>query len=260
MTFYVIDDHPLMREAMVMLLRRLRPGAEVVEVSHLGKFAAAVKAHGEPDLICLDLKLPDTLGVSGIREVRAGYPHTPLAVISSELAAHSEDPCIEAGADIYIEKSAGATEISAALKTPAHRRERAGPGGSRRNADQALQAAEAADPHARPGPEQPRYRRKARHQRAHGEGSPLAPVQAHRGQQPHPDAALRAGQRLADQLTARILRDRAGPTPGPLGQQVVRSISGRPAGNRRPPGGPLADSAGCAVPPGSARCSPSGDP
>jgi len=110
-------DHPLMREAMVMLLRRLRPGAEVVEVSHLGKFAAAVKAHGEPDLICLDLKLPDTLGVSGILEVRAAFPHTPLAVISSEPAAHSEDPCIEAGADIYIEKSAGATEISAALKT-----------------------------------------------------------------------------------------------------------------------------------------------
>jgi DNA-binding NarL/FixJ family response regulator len=117
MTFYVIDDHPLMREAMVMLLRRLRPGADVVEVSHLGKFAPAVQAHGEPELICLDLKLPDTLGVSGVRDIRAVYPHTPLAVISSEPAAQCEEPCIEAGADIYIEKSAGATEISAALKT-----------------------------------------------------------------------------------------------------------------------------------------------
>ena len=117
MTFYVIDDHPLMREAMVMLLRRLRPGAGVVEVSHLGKFAAAVNAHGEPELICLDLKLPDTIGVSGVREVRGTFPHTPMAVISSESAAHSEEACIEAGADIYIEKSAGATEITAALKT-----------------------------------------------------------------------------------------------------------------------------------------------
>jgi len=116
-TFYVIDDHPLMREAMVMLLRRLRPGAEVVELSHLGKFAAAVQARGEPDLICLDLKLPDTIGTSGVRDVRASFPHTPLAVLSSESAAHSEEPCIEAGADIYIEKSAGAAEITAALKT-----------------------------------------------------------------------------------------------------------------------------------------------
>ena len=178
MTFYVIDDHPLMREAMVMLLRRLRPGAEVVEVSHLGKFAAAVKAHGEPDLICLDLKLPDTLGVSGILEVRAAFPHTPLAVISSEPAAHSEDPCIEAGADIYIEKSAGATEISAALKTLLSAESEL----DQEEVDGTQTKLSKRHPDARPGPEQSRHRRKARHQRAHGEGSPLAPVQAHRGQ------------------------------------------------------------------------------
>ncbi len=117
MSLYVIDDHPLMREAMVMLLRRMRPGADVVELSHLGQLASAARNHGEPELICLDLKLPDTLGVSGVREVRSSYPHTPLAVISSEPASGSEDQCIEAGADIYIEKSAGATEITAALRT-----------------------------------------------------------------------------------------------------------------------------------------------
>jgi hypothetical protein len=32
MNLYVIDDHPLMREAVVMLMRRLRPGANVVEL------------------------------------------------------------------------------------------------------------------------------------------------------------------------------------------------------------------------------------
>ena len=117
MSLYVIDDHPLMREAMVMLLRRMRPGADVVELSHLGQLASAARNHDAPELICLDLKLPDTLGVSGVREVRSRYPDTPLAVISSEPASGSEDQCIEAGADIYIEKSAGATEISAALKT-----------------------------------------------------------------------------------------------------------------------------------------------
>jgi DNA-binding NarL/FixJ family response regulator len=117
MSLYVIDDHPLMREAMVMLLRRFRAGANVVELSHLSQFAAAVRAHGEPELICLDLKLPDTLGVSGVKEVRSRYPNTPLAVISSEPASSCEEQCIDAGADIYIEKSAGATEITAALRT-----------------------------------------------------------------------------------------------------------------------------------------------
>jgi DNA-binding NarL/FixJ family response regulator len=116
MSLYVIDDHPLMREAVVMLLRRLRPGATVVELDRLGGLEAAIKTQGEPDLFCLDLKLPDTLGVSGVHELKARYPDTPLAVLSASPATDSEEQCIEAGADIYIEKSAGAGEIGAALR------------------------------------------------------------------------------------------------------------------------------------------------
>src|SRR6188768_3587063 len=100
LSLYVIDDHPLMREAVVMLLRRLRPGANVVELDRLGGVDAAVKQHGPPDLICLDLKLPDT----------------PLAVLSASPAADAEEQCVEAGADIYIEKSSGASEIGNALR------------------------------------------------------------------------------------------------------------------------------------------------
>lgn len=117
MSLYVIDDHPLMREAMVMLLRRLRPGANVIELSHLGKLAAHVASHGEPELFCLDLKLPDTLGVSGVKDIRRSYPHIPLAVISASAAVEFEEQCLAAGADIYIEKSAGAAEITSALRT-----------------------------------------------------------------------------------------------------------------------------------------------
>jgi DNA-binding NarL/FixJ family response regulator len=113
---YVIDDHPLMREAVVMLLRRLRPGANVVELERIGGVNAAVRQHGTPDLICLDLKLPDTTGTSGIIELKKLFPETPLAVLSASPAADAEEACIEAGADIYIEKSSGAQEIGNALR------------------------------------------------------------------------------------------------------------------------------------------------
>jgi DNA-binding NarL/FixJ family response regulator len=113
---FVIDDHPLMREAVVMLLRRLRPGANVVELERLGGVNAAVRQHGKPDLICLDLKLPDTTGNSGIHELKKLFPETPLAVLSASPAADAEEGCIEAGADVYIEKSAGAQEISSAMR------------------------------------------------------------------------------------------------------------------------------------------------
>jgi DNA-binding NarL/FixJ family response regulator len=115
MTLYVIDDHPLMREAVVMLLRRLRPGANVIELDRLGGIESAVKQHGTPDLITLDLKLPDTTGTSGIIELKKRFAETPLAVLSASPAG-DEEQCIEAGADIYIEKSSGAQEIGNALR------------------------------------------------------------------------------------------------------------------------------------------------
>lgn len=116
MTMYVVDDHPLMREAVVMLLRRVRPGANVVELDRLGGIDAAVKQHGDPDLITLDLKLPDTTGASGVHELKKRFPETPLAVLSASPAADAEEQCIEAGADIYIEKSSGGMEIGNSLR------------------------------------------------------------------------------------------------------------------------------------------------
>lgn len=116
MALYVIDDHPLMREAVVMLLRRIRPGANIVELDRIGGVESAVKQHGNPDLICLDLKLPDTTGASGVVELKKRFPETPLAVLSASPATDSEEDCVAAGADIYIEKSSGAQEIGNALR------------------------------------------------------------------------------------------------------------------------------------------------
>jgi len=116
MTLFVIDDHPLMREAVVMLMRRIRPGANVVELDRIGGIEAAVKQHGDPDLITLDLKLPDTTGASGVHELKKRFPETPLAVLSASPASDAEEQCIEAGADIYIEKSSGGMEIGNALR------------------------------------------------------------------------------------------------------------------------------------------------
>ncbi|WP_427913308.1 LuxR C-terminal-related transcriptional regulator [Ramlibacter sp. MMS24-I3-19] len=115
-TLYVIDDHPLMREAVVMLMRRLRPGANVIELDRIGGMEAAVRQHGFPDLVCLDLKLPDTTGMSGVHEMKNRFPDAPLAVLSASPAVDAEEACIEAGADIYIEKSSGAQEIGNALR------------------------------------------------------------------------------------------------------------------------------------------------
>ena len=67
MSIFVIDSHPLMREAIGMLIRRLSPSTPVIELDRISVVAQAVQQQGEPTLICLELKLPDAHGVSGIR-------------------------------------------------------------------------------------------------------------------------------------------------------------------------------------------------
>ena len=116
MSIYVIDDHPLMRDAIVMVLRRQRPAETIVELERLDKLAGAVAQHGEPTLFCLDLKLPDVNGVEGVALVKQTYPEVPIAVYSASPAADMEELCIGAGADTYIEKSASSAELTAALR------------------------------------------------------------------------------------------------------------------------------------------------
>lgn len=116
MSIFVVDDHPLMREAIAMLVRRLSPNATVVELGRIAVVAQAVKQHGLPQLICLDLKLPDTHGVSGIRELKRTYPEVPIVVLTASPATDYEDLAMEAGADAFLEKSVGATEIANVLR------------------------------------------------------------------------------------------------------------------------------------------------
>jgi DNA-binding NarL/FixJ family response regulator len=54
--------------------------------------------------------------VSGVRELKLQFPDVPLIVLSAAAAQDYEDLSIEAGADAYVQKSAGATEISNVLR------------------------------------------------------------------------------------------------------------------------------------------------
>ena len=98
-----------------MLLRRLRTSTQIIELARIASVNSAITEHGEPELVCLDLKLPDTHGVSGVREVRQMLPDTSLIVLSASPASDYEDLAREAGADAYVEKSAGAALIGKVL-------------------------------------------------------------------------------------------------------------------------------------------------
>ena len=51
MSLYVIDDHPMVRQMIGMLLRRLRPASKVVELEKFSELQAALIKNGEPELL-----------------------------------------------------------------------------------------------------------------------------------------------------------------------------------------------------------------
>ena len=116
MSLYVIDDHPLVRQAIGMLLRRLRPSSKVVELEKLSELQAAIIKNGAPELFVLDLLLPGVKGATAVSDIKGMYAEVRLVVLSAMPAGEAEETCIEAGADLYLEKAAPATEISAAIQ------------------------------------------------------------------------------------------------------------------------------------------------
>ncbi|MFV0601577.1 MAG: LuxR C-terminal-related transcriptional regulator [Brachymonas sp.] len=117
MPFFVIEDHPLYRESLATLLRRIRPGETVVELDRVGSLPASVKKHGVPEAICLDLTLSDSLGMSGVREVKHHYPNSLLVVVSEQSSDEIENQCLEAGADAYVSKLSETKDLFLSLRT-----------------------------------------------------------------------------------------------------------------------------------------------
>jgi DNA-binding NarL/FixJ family response regulator len=90
---------------------------KVVSVAKLSSLEATVERQGTPELICLDLKLPDTLGLSGVHAVKAKFPDVPLVVVTGSEASECEAACLEAGANLFLEKASPPNAIIEGLRT-----------------------------------------------------------------------------------------------------------------------------------------------
>lgn len=116
MSLFVIEDHPLFRESLATLLRRVKPGDAVVELDRVGSMPAMAAKHGEPEMVCLDLTLSDSLGMSGVRDIKHHYPNCILVVVSDQPAEEVETQCLDAGADAYVSKTTDSKDMYLALR------------------------------------------------------------------------------------------------------------------------------------------------
>ncbi|HLA81856.1 MAG TPA: response regulator transcription factor [Thermoleophilia bacterium] len=108
----VVDDEPGMLRALRTLLAR--HGFQV-EQAETGRQALESYSYYRPDLVLLDLGLPDISGLEVIRDLRA-RANTPIVVLSVKEAERDKVAALDLGADDYLTKPFGVDELLARIR------------------------------------------------------------------------------------------------------------------------------------------------
>ena len=114
----VIDDEPAICRALRINLVAREFG---VAVAHDGASGLAVVARERPDVVILDLGLPDMDGVEVIHGLR-GWTSTPIIVLSAREQEAAKVAALDAGADDYVTKPFGMDELLARVRAAVRRR------------------------------------------------------------------------------------------------------------------------------------------
>src|SRR5467141_796567 len=111
----VVDDHEVVRQGLVALLDR-RPGFQVVAQAGTVEEAIAQARRHQPDIVVMDVRLPDGSGVEACREIRAELPATRVIMLTSFPDDEAVLSAIVAGAAGYLLKQIRARDLVAALE------------------------------------------------------------------------------------------------------------------------------------------------
>ncbi|MFE2065227.1 response regulator [Streptomyces sp. NPDC059467] len=115
----VVEDDPQLVRALVINLQARKYG---VDAAPDGATALRLAAARQPDVVMLDLGLPDMDGIDVIKALR-GWTRVPVLVLSARQASDEKVAALDAGADDYITKPFSMDELLARLRAAVRRNE-----------------------------------------------------------------------------------------------------------------------------------------
>ncbi|MFB9904923.1 response regulator [Allokutzneria oryzae] len=115
MRVLVVDDHPLFRYGLCAMLSTV-PEIEVVGEAATGTAAVSLAASLQPDVVVMDLNMPDFNGVEASRRITRTSPHIGVLVLTMFDDDQSVFAAMRAGARGYLLKGAGEDEIVRAIR------------------------------------------------------------------------------------------------------------------------------------------------
>src|SRR6188508_1902217 len=114
LTLLVVDDHEVVRQGLVAMLDR-RPGFQVVAEAGTVAESIEMARKFQPDLVVMDVRLPDGSGIEACREIRAEMPQTRVVMLTSYPDEEAVFSAIVAGASGYLLKQVRARDLVSAL-------------------------------------------------------------------------------------------------------------------------------------------------
>jgi DNA-binding NarL/FixJ family response regulator len=111
----IADDHPVFRDGLRGLIERA-PDLELVGEAETGAEAVALAAERHPDIVLMDLRMPEMSGIEATRRIVAADPSIGVLILTMSEDDDSLFAAMRAGARGYIPKDADAEELLRAIR------------------------------------------------------------------------------------------------------------------------------------------------
>ena len=111
----IVDDHSVVRMGLRVFFD-LQPDIEVVGEAADGSEGVAMARRLEPDVVLMDLLMPNMDGVTAIGRIKAERPETEIVTMTSFIEEEKVTAALEAGASGYVLKDAEAEEVATAVR------------------------------------------------------------------------------------------------------------------------------------------------
>ena len=109
------DDHKLLRQGLKTLLEKERDVVVVGEAAN-GRIARDLVGRLHPDVVLMDIAMPDLNGIEAARQICRQNPHTKLIALSMHADKRFVAGMLKAGASGYLLKDSGLTELTSAIR------------------------------------------------------------------------------------------------------------------------------------------------
>lgn len=100
----IVDDSALIVKRLLAALEENLSNTEIISAA-TGADALTALHRNKPEIVLLDIQLPDINGIEILKTIKSTYPETSVIMLSNQSANHTRTTCMNAGAEAFYDKS-----------------------------------------------------------------------------------------------------------------------------------------------------------